>query len=85
MTVLDACIQVLRAAGKPLTVDEIHSEITKQGLYEFKAKDSRSIVRSALKRHVGKGANLRVSLQDKSAQEQARYAACDSPGDERTS
>jgi len=69
MTVLDACVQVLKAAGKPLTVDEIHEEITKQELYEFKAKDSRSIVRSALKRHVRRGSNLQVILRDKNSYE----------------
>lgn len=42
---------VLRQADKPMSAREIYDQIRAQGLYEFKAKDPASIVRSQLRRH----------------------------------
>ena len=52
MTILEACTEVLRKAKRPLTAEEICSEIRRLGLYEFKAKDPLSIVRGTLRRHL---------------------------------
>lgn len=52
MTLLDACIQVLDSAKAPLPADEIFNQINSRNLYDFKAKDPKSIVRATLRKHV---------------------------------
>lgn len=52
MTILDACVTVLEKAQKPLTADQIHDVIAREKLYEFSAKDPRSIVRGTLRKHL---------------------------------
>ena len=52
MTVLDAVLKELESANQPMTADEIFDAIVARGSYSFKAKDPRSIVRSAIRRHI---------------------------------
>jgi HB1, ASXL, restriction endonuclease HTH domain len=52
MTIVDACIQVLKDARGPLTADQILAEIQKRGIYTFKAKDPSGMVRDALRRRM---------------------------------
>ena len=51
MTLKEAAIEVLRKAGQPLSTGEIHSEIEKRKLFEFRTSSPRSVVLAALKRH----------------------------------
>lgn len=51
-TILDATVAVLKAANAPRSAVEIHESITKQKLFEFKAKDPVGIVRSAIRKHL---------------------------------
>ena len=51
MTVKEAAIEVLRSAGRPLTVLEILTEIQARDLFQFRPKGQRSIVLATLKRH----------------------------------
>lgn len=50
-TVASVITEVLTAAGRPMTAQEIYDEITTKNLYEFKAKSPVGIVRNALSRH----------------------------------
>jgi hypothetical protein len=50
-TIAQAAIEVLQSAKEPMTAAEITEVILEKGLYEFNAKDPRSIVRSAIERH----------------------------------
>lgn len=43
--------EVLRAKKKPLTVEEIYTEIQKRKLYDFRAKNPLHVVNSQLRRH----------------------------------
>ena len=52
MTILDACVQVLNEANRPMKSEEILAGINSAGLYEFKAKDPLSIVRGPLRKHL---------------------------------
>lgn len=47
----DIAAQILAEKQKPMTADEIFEAITSQGLYEFKAKSPKSVLRSQLRRH----------------------------------
>lgn len=51
-TILDATVAVLRSANTAQTAAEIHAGITKQNLFEFKAKDPVGMVRSAIRKHL---------------------------------
>lgn len=53
---------VLKATGKPMTAAEIYAAITEKGLYEFKAKNAESVLRSQLRRHTK---NITVANQAK--------------------
>jgi hypothetical protein len=50
-TIAQAAIEVLKSAKAPMTAAEITEVIVEKGLYEFNAKDPKSIVRSAIERH----------------------------------
>lgn len=52
MSILDACVDVLSKSQRAMTADEIYSQIQQRGLYKFKAKDPRSIVRGTLRKHL---------------------------------
>jgi restriction system protein len=51
MTIIEAVLHVMRAAGQPLTPGQVFAAIQDQGLYSFGAKDPLSIVRAQLRRH----------------------------------
>jgi restriction system protein len=51
MTVVEAIKKVMQGSGKPMTANEVHAEIAREGLYEFRAADPVSIVRAQLRRH----------------------------------
>jgi hypothetical protein len=51
MTVKEAAVEVLRAAGRPLTVDEILAGIEAGNLFQFATSGKRGVVLASLKRH----------------------------------
>jgi hypothetical protein len=51
MTVKDAALEVLRAAGRPLTVSEILAGIEAGNLFQFSTSGKRGVVLASLKRH----------------------------------
>jgi hypothetical protein len=51
MTVKDAALEVLRAAGRPLTVSEILAGIEAGNLFSFATSGKRGVVLATLKRH----------------------------------
>ena len=51
MTIIEAVIQVMEAANKPMTPAEVASEIERINLYPFKTKDSLGVVRAQMRRH----------------------------------
>ncbi len=64
MTILDACMEVLQKAKAPLTAEQIYDEIQRRGLYQFKAKDPRSVVRGTLRKHLRASQPHRVRQVD---------------------
>lgn len=52
MTILDACVEVMKKANRPMKAEEIFEAIRNDGLYEFRAKDPLSIVRGTLRKHL---------------------------------
>lgn len=64
MTILDACTEVLAKSNDPLTAEQIYEEIRRRGLYEFKAKDPRSMVRGTLRKHLRASQPHRVRQVD---------------------
>ena len=55
MTVLDACLKVLKDSGRPLNVKQILYEIETRNLYVFKAKDSVKVISGAIRNNLKKG------------------------------
>lgn len=53
---------VLKASAKPMTAAEIYAVIAEKELYEFKAKNAESVLRSQLRRHTK---NITVANQAK--------------------
>ena len=51
MTVKEAAFEVLRSAGRPLTVTEILAGIETKSLFQFATSGKRGVVLAALKRH----------------------------------
>jgi len=43
--------EILAEQKRPMTADEIYDLIMSRGLYEFKAKSPKSVLRSQLRRH----------------------------------
>ena len=43
--------EILAEQTRPMTADEIYDLIMSRGLYEFKAKSPKSVLRSQLRRH----------------------------------
>lgn len=52
MTVLDACVEVLKANVRPMNAKEILTEIEARQLYVFKAKDPLKVVGSAIRSNI---------------------------------
>ena len=44
-------VEVLQAAGTPMSAAEIYAVINEKNLYEFKAKNPEGVLRSQLRRH----------------------------------
>lgn len=55
MTVLDACVDVLKANSRPMNVKEVLTEIEARQLYVFKAKDPLKVVGSAIRNNLKNG------------------------------
>lgn len=51
MTVKEAALEVLRSAGRPLSVAEILAGIETRALFQFATSGKRGVVLAALKRH----------------------------------
>ena len=64
MTILDACVDVLSKSQQAMTAEEIYDQIHRRGLYEFKAKDPRNIVRSTLRKHLRASRPHRIKQVD---------------------
>lgn len=52
MTILDACVDVLKAEGSPLGAEQIYERIVARNLYSFGAKDPLSILRGTIRKHL---------------------------------
>lgn len=63
-TIAQVATEVLKFAKHPMTAAEITQVILDQSLYEFNAKDPKSIVRSAIERHC-EGVDRRNSATEK--------------------
>jgi restriction system protein len=51
MTIVEAIQCVLKEASEALTVEELYSRIVERSLYDFRAADPKSVVRSQVRRH----------------------------------
>jgi len=51
MTMLDAALAVLRKTNSPLSAEEIYSQIQKEKLFTFNAKDPLSILKAQLRKN----------------------------------
>lgn len=51
MTIIEAVIQVMKGASKPMTPAAVASEIQRFNLYPFKTKDPLGVVRAQMRRH----------------------------------
>ena len=51
MTIVEAAIQVMRLADRPLTAREAYDAILSQDLYIFRAQDPLSVLRGQIRRH----------------------------------
>jgi restriction system protein len=50
-TINQSIAQVMRMAGKPMSVSEVYQAIIDNGFYEFKAEDPSGIVRKQIRKH----------------------------------
>ena len=57
-TIHEAVAVVLKDAGRPCTLEEIISAIGERGLYPFRVKDPRGVIRQAIRRRCEGYANL---------------------------
>lgn len=51
MTIVESIQSVLRGSSSPMTIEQIYQKIIDFGLYQFNAKDPKSIVRQQVRRH----------------------------------
>ena len=67
MTILEAAIEVLKSANRPLTAQEIFDLICEKRLFTFNAKDPLAILKAQLRRNSigfsGKSANSKPTLK----------------------
>jgi hypothetical protein len=63
-TIAEVAIEVLKEAKQPMTAAEITQAILDKGLYEFKTKDPRSMVRGAIERRC-EGVNRQNAVSEK--------------------
>jgi restriction system protein len=52
MTILDACVIVLKESGRPMPAEEILRAVQDRGLFSFGAKDPLSIIRATIRKHL---------------------------------
>jgi len=62
MTILDACVAVLRESTEPLTVDDIYDRIVAQKLFAFGAKEPLGVVRATIRKHLRQPLPHKVKL-----------------------
>ena len=55
MTVLEACVEVLKSADRPMNTREIFDAINERNLYAFKAKDPLKVIGGAIRNNLRKG------------------------------
>jgi len=55
MKIYEAAEAVLREAGEPMHVKEIHRRIVAKGLFEFRAKDPKSVLNQTLRKKAAAG------------------------------
>lgn len=63
-TIAQVAIEVLKEAKQPMTAAEITQVILEKGLYSFKTKDPKAMVRGAIERHC-EGTNRKNSVSQK--------------------
>ncbi len=63
MTILEACVTVLRDCSAPLSAEEIFEGISRRGLYEFGAKRPIEMVRGTIRKHLRLPANQRLVVE----------------------
>ena len=64
MTIVESIILVLESSNSPLSVEQIYRNLVSKGLYEFKAKDPKSVVRQQIRRH-SRGVDFPSARPDK--------------------
>ena len=60
MTILDACVEVLKYK-KQQSIDDLYNDIIKNNLYDFKAKDPKNILRSTIRKHIRSNPKPRIT------------------------
>ena len=60
MTILDACVTVLKDHGDAMHAKDILNEINQKNLFTFKAKDPLGMLKSTLRKHLRKDGPHRV-------------------------
>lgn len=51
MTIIEAVTHVLKESGRPMSPNEVLSEIQRTNLYPFKTKDPLGVIRAQMRRH----------------------------------
>ncbi len=51
MTIIEAVLEVMRRAGRPISPHDVLEEIERGKLYDFRARDPAGIVRAQMRRH----------------------------------
>lgn len=73
-TILDAVVTVLKSSPKPLSSGEIYALVVERQLFTFGAKDPKSVLRAAIRKHIRAAASGGGSARVKEAGPD-RYAA----------
>ncbi len=65
MTILEAVVAVLKSSERALTAVEIQDAITKEGLFEFKAKDPKGVISSTIGKHLRTAGSHHIAKAEK--------------------
>ena len=65
MTILEAVVTVLKSSERALTAVEIQDAITKESLFEFKAKDPKGVISSTIGKHLRTAGPHRIAKAEK--------------------
>ncbi len=65
MTILDACVEVLKTTDRAMTAKQILEEIQDRQLFAFKAKDLLKVVSGSIRNNLRNGAPPRLREVDK--------------------